>query len=78
MHLRAAELDPLVTRVERIGNRLVAGVIAAAFIRGIGELTAGDTSRWRVWNGRLLGAGLSAASILSAYLAWTSRIRTKK
>ncbi len=78
VHLRAAELDPLVTRVERIGNRVVAGVIAAAFIRGIGELTAGDRSRWRIWNGRLMGAGLSAASILSAYLAWTSRLNSRR
>ncbi len=73
VHLRAAELDPLVGRVEKIGNRLVAGVIVAAFIRGIGELTAGDKTRWRSWNAPLLGAGLGVAGLLSAYLAWTAR-----
>lgn len=73
VHLRAAELDPLVGRVEKIGNRLVAGVIVAAFIRGIGELTAGDKTRWRSWNAPLLGAGVAAAGLLSAYLAWTAR-----
>jgi ubiquinone biosynthesis protein len=73
VHLRAAELDPLVGRVEKIGNRLVAGVIVAAFIRGIGELTAGDKTRWRSWNGPLLGAGVGVAGLLSAYLAWTTR-----
>lgn len=73
VHLRAAELDPLVARVERIGNRLVAGVIAAAFIRGIGELAGGDGSPWRAWSGRLMGAGLTVTGILSGYLALTSR-----
>ncbi|KAA0973048.1 ABC1 kinase family protein [Paeniglutamicibacter gangotriensis] len=75
VHLRAAELEPLVGRVERIGNRLVAGMIAAAFIRGIGELTAADRERLRTWQNPLLGAGLGAAGSLGAYLAWTARRR---
>ena len=73
VHLRAAELEPLVGRIERIGNRLVAGMIAAAFIKGVGELTMGDRKRWHSWEGPLMGIGLGAASALSAYLAWTSR-----
>ncbi|MFI8412089.1 ABC1 kinase family protein [Paeniglutamicibacter gangotriensis] len=73
VHLRAEELEPLVGRMERIGNRLVAGVIAAAFIRGIGELTAADGERMRTWQNPLLGAGLGAAGSLGAYLAWTAR-----
>ena len=73
VHLRAAELEPLVGRIERIGNRLVAGMIAAAFIKGVGELTTGDRKRWHSWEGPLMGIGLGAASALSAYLAWTSR-----
>lgn len=73
VHLRADELEPMVTRVERIGNRLVAGMIAAAFIRGIGELTSADRDRLRTWQSPLLGIGLGAAGSLSAYLAWTAR-----
>lgn len=73
VHLRAAELEPLVGRIERIGNRLVAGMIAAAFIKGVGELATGDRKRWHSWEGPLMGIGLGAASALSAYLAWTSR-----
>jgi hypothetical protein len=42
VHLRAAELEPLVGRAERIGNRLVVGMIGAALITGIGGLVAGD------------------------------------
>lgn len=34
VNLRAADLAPLVTRVERIGHRLIAGMFAAAFHRG--------------------------------------------
>lgn len=73
VHLRAEELEPLVGRVERIGNRLVAGMIAAAFIRGIGELTAADRERLRTWQNPLMGAGLGAAGSLATYLVWTSR-----
>ncbi|QXQ11285.1 AarF/ABC1/UbiB kinase family protein [Paeniglutamicibacter sp. Y32M11] len=73
VHLRAEELEPLVGRVERIGNRLVAGMIAAAFIRGIGELTAADRERLQTWQNPLMGAGLGAAGSLATYLVWTSR-----
>lgn len=77
VHLRAAELEPLVARVERVGNRLVAGMIAAAFIRGVGELTARDTEKLRQWEKPMLRAGLGAASALSAYLAMTARRRRR-
>jgi len=78
VHLRAAELEPLVGRVERIGNRLVAGIIAAAFIKGVGELIASDKPRWRTWEGPLMGAGLGAAGALSAYLAWTGQRKKRR
>ncbi|MDJ0355448.1 AarF/UbiB family protein [Paenarthrobacter sp. PH39-S1] len=72
VHLRAAELEPLVGRIERIGNRLVVGMLTAAFIRGIGELTTADTSRWQQWQRPLLGSGLGAVGSLGAYLGWTA------
>jgi ubiquinone biosynthesis protein len=74
VHLRAAELEPLVGRAERIGNRLVAGMIGAALISGIGGLVAGER-RWRSWEGTMAGAGLGAIGALGAYLAWTARRR---
>lgn len=73
VHLRAAELEPLVGRVERIGNRLVAGMIAAALIGGVGSLTTGDKERWGSWEKPFMRAGLGAGSALGAYLVWTSR-----
>lgn len=75
VHLRAAELAPLVARAERIGNRLVAGMIAAAFLRGIGELTAADQDKLRTWQNPLVAGGVGVVAALGGYLAWTSRRR---
>jgi ubiquinone biosynthesis protein len=77
VHVRAADLDSTLSRIERIGNRLVAGMIAAAFIRGIGGLTEGDTKRWSTWEGPLMRVGLGATTALAAYLVWTAR-RTRR
>ncbi|WP_150309107.1 ABC1 kinase family protein [Planctomonas psychrotolerans] len=73
VHLRAAELDPIVGRVERIGHRLVAGMIASAFIRGVGELASHSSGRNRMWVVPLFRVGFGAATALSGYLAWTAR-----
>ncbi|MCR2785935.1 MULTISPECIES: AarF/ABC1/UbiB kinase family protein [unclassified Microbacterium] len=74
VHLRAAELDPLVGRAERIGNRLVAGIITAALINGLGQVIARD-SRLRTWKGALTGTGIATFTTLSGYLLWTARRR---
>lgn len=74
VHLRAAELEPLVGRAERIGNRLIAGMITAALINGIGELVSGNT-RWRSREGIMIGAGASVVTALGGYLLWTTRRR---
>jgi ubiquinone biosynthesis protein len=76
VHLRAAELDPLVARTERIGNRLVAGVITAALINALGHLVVRD-ERWRGWQSGLLGAGMTVATTLSGYLLLTARRRRR-
>jgi ubiquinone biosynthesis protein len=74
VHLRAAELEPLIGRAERIGNRLIAGLIAAALINGIGELVSGNT-RWRSRDSAMIGAGASVVTALGGYLLWTTRRR---
>jgi ubiquinone biosynthesis protein len=73
VQLQAREFEPLVGRVERVGDRLVAGIVAAAFIRGIGELAAADKERWGRWEGPLMGIGLGMSGVLGAYLGWTAR-----
>ncbi len=48
IHLQAADLHPLVARIERTGNRLAASVIAAALINAIAsQLAAGSPQGWR-------------------------------
>ena len=73
VHLRADELEPLLARMERLGNRLVAGMIAAAFIEGLAELMNVDPQRWRSWEGSMFALGVGAAGTLGGYLAWTAR-----
>lgn len=72
LYLRAAELEPLVRRAERIGNRLTAGMIAAALISGIGGVVTSE-ARWRRSRGALVGTGLTAISALIGYLVVTAR-----
>jgi len=74
VHLRAAELGPLVGRVERIGNRVVAGIITAALINSIGQLMGGD-SPLRTWQRAITGIVMTSFTTLSGYLLWTARRR---
>ncbi|BCT77873.1 ubiquinone biosynthesis protein UbiB [Sinomonas cyclohexanicum] len=76
VHLRAAELDPLMARAERIGNKVLAGVIAAAFIRGVGEVVASD-KRWRGWREPLVRTGMAALGGLSGYFVVTTATRRR-
>jgi len=78
VHLRAAELEPLVGRLEAMGQRLVVAILTAAFVRGIGDLVAGDPVRRGQWRGPMLGAGLGTAGTMAAYLAWTGRKRRRR
>jgi ubiquinone biosynthesis protein len=73
VHIKAGELEPLVGRAERIGDRLVAGIITAAFIRGIAELASADKERFGRWEGPMMGVALGMSSGLGAYLGWTAR-----
>jgi len=50
LHVRASELEPLLARAERVGNRIAVSVIAAALIDGLAGLAAAN--RARVRNGR--------------------------
>ena len=73
VHVRASDLELALGRAERIGNRLVVGIIAAALIRGIGELTEGDSRRWSSWEVPLMRGGLGVTTALAGYLVWTAR-----
>ncbi|GAA1496129.1 ABC1 kinase family protein [Paeniglutamicibacter kerguelensis] len=78
VRLRSDDLLPLADRAERIGNRLVASIILAAFIRGIGDLTTADSERLRSWQGNLLAGGIGALAAIGGYLAWSSRPNARR
>lgn len=73
VQLQGKDLEPLVGRLERVGDRLVAGIVVAAFIRAVGELATADKERWGRWEGPLMGIGLGMSGALGIYLGWTAR-----
>ena len=64
-------LDPLFKRAERIANRIVLGVIVAAFIVGLSMLISayrpGVSGVWEV----VLTIGFTLAGVLAVYLVWS-------
>ena len=73
VRMEAADFEPLVGRLERLGDRIVAGIVAAAFIRGVSELAGADKERFGRWEGPLMGVGIGMAGALGSYLGWTAR-----
>jgi ubiquinone biosynthesis protein len=67
VHLRTAELEPLVARAERLGNRIAASVLLAAVINGVVELAAADRVHPRDWRAPARVAALGA---VGGYVAW--------
>jgi len=49
LHLRTGELEPLLQRAERVGNRIVASVLVAAGINALTELAAAGHVRRSSW-----------------------------
>jgi ubiquinone biosynthesis protein len=73
VHLRAQELDPLVTRLETMVQRIVLGMVAAAFMRGVGDIVTASPGRRGAWELPLLGATVGTAGTLTAWLAFSVR-----
>lgn len=74
VHLRAHELEPLVTRLETMVQRVVMGMVAAAALRGVSELVTASERRGS-WQVPLLGASVGTAGTLAVGLAWATRKR---
>ncbi|MEO3934004.1 AarF/ABC1/UbiB kinase family protein [Micrococcaceae bacterium Sec7.4] len=75
IHFRADELDRLMDKAEKTGNRIVAGLITAALINAVGELVSVQPDRWKNWSKTLFTAGIGGVGALGAYLALSSRHR---
>jgi ubiquinone biosynthesis protein len=70
VHLRAAELESLMARAERLGNRIAVSVLAAAIIDGLAELAAAERASRNARPRRPLPARLAAVGAVGAYVAW--------
>ncbi|MGC5049549.1 ABC1 kinase family protein [Micrococcus porci] len=75
VNVRTSELEPLVTRVERTGDRVVAALVVAAMITGGTNVLVAYKDRLGPFAGPLVAAGGAALTSGSAYLAWISRPR---
>ncbi|HEU4769229.1 MAG TPA: AarF/ABC1/UbiB kinase family protein [Pyrinomonadaceae bacterium] len=70
--MRPEGFDPVVNRLERIANRIVLGVIAAAFINGLAVLVSVyRPPGWERWAWIVFAFGFLCALLLGVYLAWT-------
>jgi len=71
--VRTDELEPLVARVERIGNRLVVGLVASAGIGALATIISTDADRLRPHEAKVTAVGVAVVGSLTAYLGWTAR-----
>lgn len=70
--MRPEGFDPLVSRLERLGNRIILGIIAAAFVNGLAVLmSVYRPPGWDQWAGAVFGMGFLFAAVLGIYLAWS-------
>lgn len=77
VHIRASELDPLIARLERTGDRLVAALLVASMVTGGTNVLVA----YRDQLGKLVGPAIAAGGAVltggSAYIAWSSRPRRR-
>ena len=70
--VRPEGFDPIVDRFERLSNRIVLGVIVAAFINGLAVLVSVfQPPGWERWAWVVFAFGFVCALLLGTYLAWS-------
>ena len=70
--MRPEGFDPVINRLEKIANRIVLGVIAAAFINGLAVLVSVyRPPGWERWGWVVFAFGFLCALVLGVYLAWS-------
>ncbi|WP_202876932.1 ABC1 kinase family protein [Ornithinimicrobium humiphilum] len=67
--VRANDLQQALKDADRISNRVIAGLIAAALIDGVGHIVATNQGKGRALQGPLVIAGAGALGALGTYLA---------
>ena len=69
--IRPTGFEPVLRRVERIANRLVLGIVAAAFVVALAVLLSAYHVRSDPQTFAILVAGFVLASVLGLYVAWS-------
>ena len=69
--IRPSGFDPLLRRLERIANRMVLGIVAAAFVVALAVLVSAYHVRSDPQTGAILIGGFVLASVLGVYVAWS-------
>jgi ubiquinone biosynthesis protein len=70
--MRPTGFEPLFRRFERLVNRLILGILAAAFVNGLAILmSAFHPPGWEQWAGIAFGVAFVAAGALGLYLGWS-------
>ena len=69
--MRPQGFEPILHRFERLANRIVLGILAAAFINGLAILmSVYHPPGWQGWIGTMFAVGFLLAAGLGAYVAW--------
>jgi ubiquinone biosynthesis protein len=69
--IRPSGFEPLLRRLERIANRVVLGIVAAAFVVALAVLLSAYHVRSDPQTAAILIAGFVLASVLGVYVAWS-------
>lgn len=76
MSMRPADVDAVIRRFERLGNRIILGIVLAAFIIGLAMLmTSYHPSGWNQW--AFFVVGLVFVAGLGLYVSW-SMLRSRR
>ena len=68
---RPVGLEPYLYQLERIANRIVFGILTAAFVIGLAMLLTTDRPHgFAQWAGVFFALGISAAMVFGIYLLW--------
>lgn len=70
--MRPVGFEPVLARVERLVNRLIAGILGAALIIGVAVLlSVYNPGNWEPWAGALIILGFLGIVVVGGYLAWS-------
>jgi ubiquinone biosynthesis protein len=70
--MKPQSFEPMLARLERMVNRIVLGILTAAFIVGLAVLlSVYQPFGWQNWAGAMFAVGFFLALVLGVYLIWS-------